>query len=410
MKTKGKENKKTDTPYRRFLIGALVFSALAILPILISVFAPLFPSWTGFSPDDIPKNTTVTPVVIYQLEKTLWDWLQLLLVPIILAFGGFWLSRTENRYSLELQERREEEIREIEDKRAKESVLQSYLDQMTKLLLEHKLVETDEQAIVRKIARAWTISAFESLDGKGRSIVFRFLYESGLLTYSHNSGPILEMNGVSLSEMFTYMNNFSNINLRRSQITDSYLAEINMSKSVLTDMLFSDTRLEMCDFEDSDFTDSDLGGNLIIECNFRSTRLFKAFMTDTSIRSSDFEGAILTELTAPRITVNETNMKGVNFHKADIEDGSFIETNLESTDFSQSKAIRVNFSGSNLKLAIFKGADVQGAVFYNAILDGADFRFSNISPDQLKQMKSYNGALFLSNEELLSDLLQFQIK
>lgn len=333
-----------------------------------------------------------------------------MLVPIILAFGGFWLSRTENRYSLELQERREEETREIEDKRAKESVLQSYLDQMTKLLLEHKLVETDEQAIVRKIARAWTISAFESLDGKGRSIVFRFLYESGLLTYSHNSGPILEMNEVSLSEMFTYMNNFSNINLRRSQITDSYLAEINMSKSVLTDMLFSDTRLEMCDFEDSDFTDSDLGGNLIIECNFRSTRLFKAFMTDTSIRSSDFEGAILTELTAPRITVNETNMKGVNFHKADIEDGSFIETNLESTDFSQSKAIRVNFSGSNLKLAIFKGADVQGAVFYNAILDGADFRFSNISPDQLKQMKSYNGALFLSNEELLSDLLQFQIK
>jgi len=27
--------------------------------------------------------------------KTLWDWLQLLIVPIILAIGGFWLNQMQ---------------------------------------------------------------------------------------------------------------------------------------------------------------------------------------------------------------------------------------------------------------------------------------------------------------------------
>src|SRR5690348_14119531 len=80
-------------------------------------FASVFPDWTGFAADPIPPNTTVTPIVVYQPAKTLWDWLQLLLVPLVLAVGGYWLTRSENRYALQLQERREAEAQKLEDQR-----------------------------------------------------------------------------------------------------------------------------------------------------------------------------------------------------------------------------------------------------------------------------------------------------
>jgi hypothetical protein len=39
-------------------------------------------SWTGFS------------------GKTLWDWLQLLIIPVMLAVGGFWFTAQQNQTSL----------------------------------------------------------------------------------------------------------------------------------------------------------------------------------------------------------------------------------------------------------------------------------------------------------------------
>ena len=38
--------------------------------------------WTGFGPETSEPK---------QHAKTLWDWLQLLVIPLMLAIGGFWL-------------------------------------------------------------------------------------------------------------------------------------------------------------------------------------------------------------------------------------------------------------------------------------------------------------------------------
>src|SRR6266480_3014090 len=48
--------------------------------------------------------------------KTLWDWLQLLVVPILLAIGGFWLNQ--------IQKSREERTREQCDKIEREAAEQ----------------------------------------------------------------------------------------------------------------------------------------------------------------------------------------------------------------------------------------------------------------------------------------------
>ena len=53
-------------------------------------------------------------------NKTVWDYLELLIVPVALAIGGYWLNRAQ----------REREL-EVEKQRAQDATLQAYLDKMS---------------------------------------------------------------------------------------------------------------------------------------------------------------------------------------------------------------------------------------------------------------------------------------
>src|SRR5829696_1364648 len=63
--------------------------------------------WTGF-----PKRTP-------------WDWVDLLIIPLVLALGGVLFTRSENRAT-----------RGAAKQRAEDEALQAYLDQMGQMLLD----------------------------------------------------------------------------------------------------------------------------------------------------------------------------------------------------------------------------------------------------------------------------------
>src|SRR6266567_8757573 len=42
-----------------------------------------------------PSAGTVTRTEAYQPGKSLWDWLQLAIIPVALAIAGFWLNRIQ---------------------------------------------------------------------------------------------------------------------------------------------------------------------------------------------------------------------------------------------------------------------------------------------------------------------------
>ena len=50
--------------------------------------------------------------------KTLWDWLQLLFVPIILAIGGFWLNQLQKSREERTTEQRAENERKVAEQHA----------------------------------------------------------------------------------------------------------------------------------------------------------------------------------------------------------------------------------------------------------------------------------------------------
>ena len=67
----------------------------------------------------------ILTVVGLPFDITLWDWLDLLIIPFVLALGGYLFTRSENRSN-----------REIADDRRQDDTLQAYLDGMSQVL-EH---------------------------------------------------------------------------------------------------------------------------------------------------------------------------------------------------------------------------------------------------------------------------------
>src|SRR6266568_4720274 len=70
------------------------FVAMGIIVLLIAFLAfALAVHWLGWDWTGFTGYSPPTPQ--YQRGKTLWDWLQLLVIPLMLAIGGFWLNQLQ---------------------------------------------------------------------------------------------------------------------------------------------------------------------------------------------------------------------------------------------------------------------------------------------------------------------------
>jgi len=130
-------------PTRRQLMWVGVIVSLALLIIVISSY--LFGwKWTG-----LPK-------------RTLWDWLQLLIIPAVLA-GGLWFN----------QQQRTQEL-QTADKRVQDDALQAYLDHMSDMLTPKKvqpsLADERPPKSLRSVARARTITVLALKSPGSKSI------------------------------------------------------------------------------------------------------------------------------------------------------------------------------------------------------------------------------------------------
>src|ERR1700730_6499197 len=89
--------------------------------------------WTGFNASTGPN------VRQYQPTKTLWDWMQLLIVPTVIAIAVFLLNFAMNQNERAETKRRTETERDIALDNQHETSLQNYLDRMSDLLLNNQL-------------------------------------------------------------------------------------------------------------------------------------------------------------------------------------------------------------------------------------------------------------------------------
>ena len=162
-------------------------------------------------------------LIVSAVDKPLWDWLDLLIVPVVLALGGYLFTRSENR-------RRQQ----IEEQRAQQTALQAYLEQITELV-RGGLREEDPLSPLRLLARGRTLSLFWQLDPKRKRALLQMLHEAGLIG---KGTPVIGLSGADLRE--------------------AYLRELNLKDADLTGADMKGANLERADLSGADLRGADL--------------------------------------------------------------------------------------------------------------------------------------------------------
>jgi hypothetical protein len=151
-------------------VGVAVFALIVVLGYRLQW------RWTGLT----ELRSTEVPGTVVQPSKTLWDWLQLLVIPGVLALAAIALNNAQSGREQGREDRRAAHQRRITLDARRDEALNAYLAQMSDLMLRRKLtVRPSEQVVL--LARTLTLAALRRLDGGRRGQVIRFLYEAPLI-------------------------------------------------------------------------------------------------------------------------------------------------------------------------------------------------------------------------------------
>jgi hypothetical protein len=243
----------------------------------------------------------IASAVASAVDKPLWAWLNLLIIPVVLAIGGYWFTSSQNRATQAAEERR-----------AQDDALQSYLNQMGQLLLdrETQLLHPEEGDEVQTLARAWTLTVLPRLDGLRKRSVVQFLYEARLIT---KDSVALDLREANL--------NFANLN-------GANLTGVNLRGVSLTKAKMNNTKLGQADLSDTMM----FGANLLM------AELRRADMSRAVLMSENTDSIPLQRLSATRNYVLDSpgpknaDLSGADLRGVDLTDAYVSEEQLRSAE------------------------------------------------------------------------------
>lgn len=233
-------------------------------------------SWTGFADFTNPDGE-------YVRGKTLWDWMDLFLIPIFLALSAFYLNRSERENDRKRAEERAILDREMATDRQQEAALQMYLDRMTELLLREKL-RTTKNKEVRNVAKTRTFAILEGLDSRRKGLVVRFLKESGLI----EKAVVVSLDGANLNGA-----DLTGANLRGANLKGAILGEATLMIADLSGANLAKSYLYNANLVSADFSGANLSKALCFGASFSGSDLRRANLSGTGLYDADFTGAIL---------------------------------------------------------------------------------------------------------------------
>jgi hypothetical protein len=130
---------------------------------------------------------------------TVRDWLDLLVVPLALVVISFLFTTQQDQRQQEIENQRAAAERELAVERAQDEALQAYLAQMSTLMLEKDLRNSEEDSEVRTLARARTLTVLRRVDTSRKDEIMDFLVEADLVSKVGGSAPVIKLAGADLS-------------------------------------------------------------------------------------------------------------------------------------------------------------------------------------------------------------------
>ncbi len=244
--------------------------------------------WTGFNGGESKITVTstskgTTTATELQPAKNLWDWLQplgILAIPVVVGVGTVWFTTKQGQVS---------DATNKDNQR--EAALQTYIDNMSELLLQGKLRDSEEDE-VRKIARVRTLTVLRGLDAARKASLLQFLHEAGLIDKNNRI--------IDLSEADLFGADLFGANLRGADLREVTLRGADLSHA---NLLY--TNLRGVDLSYAKLFGANLRGANLREANFRGAdltcaklfgaKLFGANLLEANLREADLHGATVTK-------------------------------------------------------------------------------------------------------------------
>jgi len=299
------------------------------------------------------------------LNKSLWDWLQLLIVPLVLAVVAllFQLANSSTERQIALDKQRED-------------LLQAYLDRMSELLLKEKLRSSAVDAEVRNVVRVRTITILSQLDARRIGYVFAFLREARLMSTTPNDS-IVSLKNANLEKI-----NFSQADLKEANLSGTDLKEANLSQAGLSEANLSGTDLSFVDLRGADLFKANLSKASLGEANLSKASLMVANLSGAFLRGANLKRANLYEANLSQADLSEANLSKASLGKADLSEAHLFKANF----------IKADLSGVDLSGQYLSGVNLRGANLSEANLSKAFLSEAKVTEEQLKNAESLQGA------------------
>jgi hypothetical protein len=234
--------------------------------------------------------------------KTAWDWLALLIVPLFIVVAtvvatavlNYFENQRENQRAdalLKAENQRALAQQQIEDDRVRHTVLQSYIQHMTELLLDKRLATSEFQYPVREIARASTLTAVRQLDAGRKGILLQFLHESDPITEqirlesNQIIDPVISLRGADLSGA-----NLSGVNLGGADLGGANLSGANLSGAPLGYVLLENTNLRGANLSGIGLWGANLSGANLRDANLSGATLYAVNLSGTKLWEANLNG------------------------------------------------------------------------------------------------------------------------
>ena len=395
---------------RRTLVVVILSFALLWAMANWVIFQGYSLTWTGFGDFTKPNSEFVR-------RKTLWDWMQLFIIPIFLSGGVFLLNRSERRNE-----------RDIAEDRQREAALQSYLDKMADLLLKEKLQSTDSEE-TRDVARIRTLTVLRGLDGKRKGLLLLFLYEAGLiigrLKIHNNEKSALEATASQIPK-----SNYPVISLRGADLTKANLIEANLLGADLRGADLSEADLTRADLSEVDLSNAILTDAKLIDAKANKDEeiiyyeahkvgaeikdLINIELTGVNLTEAHLIGANLSRVHFHRAKLKGAKLSGANLTGADLLGADLSEADLTKANLRGANLRRVHLTEANLKGADLTRADMSGAVALPEMVEGPayqDIQAQKEEPDDLSNERPISEVdLDLSFDERVTNLSKVRIQ
>ena len=372
------------------LVGGLIFFGVLVLLLVLynRGYMQQLPLWTGLGyaqdPEpglkgyekvapkvqvaaEIQETQATKHTITYELQpgKTLWDWLQLLLIPVVLAIVAF--SFNAGQASMNHQ---------LEQQSNQEQVVDTYLNQMSNLLLQYHLHDSQLSDPIRAIAQATTLTALDRLDGEHKNIIILFLYRADLLKYHYYKHGEKECIDRSLPNKFS--NEQPIITLSQGNIEGVTINNLKLSCIDLHNM-----NLEGSNFSTSLLDRADLGLSLAMNADFSHASMKAANLYYLDLSEAHLQGALLQYANMTGICLSHARLDGAALQHADLRAythsvnyatlfcGQHDNATLTPANLSDAVLTQANLTGADLTQANLTGADLSGADLSGANLDKA---------------------------------------